>query len=122
MSLRFFADHSVPNSVVQALRGAGHEVFILKEHIPLDSDDAVVITKAQELDSILVSLNGDFADIATYPPSQYKGIIALQVRNHSEVIPALMRRLMSYLFIHPAMAGYEGRLFLVEAHRIRIRK
>jgi hypothetical protein len=32
------------------------------------SDDAVVITKAQELSSVLISLNGDFADIATYPP------------------------------------------------------
>src|SRR5256885_1040333 len=72
MSLRFFTDHCVPNSVIQVLRDAGHEVFILKEHIPQDSDDPVVIAKAQELDAVLVSLNGDFADIVTYPPSDYK--------------------------------------------------
>lgn len=122
MSLRFFTDHCVPNSVTQALRDAGHDVFILREHIPQDSNDAVVIAKAQELDAILVSLNGDFADIATYPPSQYKGIIALQVRNHPEVIPAIIRRLMNYLIANPMMPSYEGHLFLVEAHRIRIRK
>jgi len=122
MGLRFFTDHCVPTSVIQVLRGAGHEVFILKEHIPRDSDDAVVITKAQEMGCILVSLNGDFADIATYPPPQYKGIIALQVRNHPEVIPALMRRLINYLSAHPEMPSYEGQLFLVEVHRIRIRK
>ena len=122
MSLKFFADHCVPNSVTQALRGAGHEVLILTEHIPPDSEDAVVITKAQELESILVSLNGDFADITTYPPARYKGIIALQVKNHPEVIPVMMRRLTAYLSTHPAMASYEGQLFLVEAHRIRIRK
>jgi len=122
MSLRLFADHCVPNSVVQALRDAGHEVLVLKEHLPRDSDDAVVIAKAQELDSILVSLNGDFADIATYPPSQYKGIIALQVRNHPEVIPALMRRLLMYMSDHPEVRSYEGQLLLVEPHRIRIRK
>ncbi len=122
MSLRFFTDHCVPNSVIQALRDAGHEVFILKEHIPRDSDDPVVITEAQELDAILVSLNGDFADIVTYPPSNYKGIIALQVRNHPEVIPGLMRRLMNYLSVHPEMNNYKGQLFLVEAHRIRVRK
>jgi predicted nuclease of predicted toxin-antitoxin system len=122
MSVRPFADHCVPNSVILALRGAGHEVLILKEHIPPDSDDAVVITKAQELDSILVSLNGDFADITTYPPARYKGIIALQVKNHPEVIPAMMRRLTAYLSAHPEVARYEGQLFLVEAHRIRIRK
>lgn len=122
MSLRFFADQCVPNSVTQALRDAGHDVFILKEHIPQDSNDAVVIAKAQELDAILVSLNGDFADIATYPPSQYKGIIGLQVRNHPEVIPAIIRRLVNYLTAHPRTRSYEGQLFLVEAHRIRIRK
>ena len=122
MSLRLFTDQCVPNSVTQALREAGHDVFILKEHIPPDSNDAVVIAKAQELDAILVSLNGDFAGIATYPPSQYKGIIALQVRNHPEVIPAIIRRLVNYLTAHPGMPSYEGQLFLVEAHRIRIRK
>jgi hypothetical protein len=108
--------------VIQALRGAGHEVLILTEHIPPDSEDAVVIRKAQELESILVSLNGDFADITTYPPARYKGIIALQVKNHPEVIPVMMRRLTAYLSTHPGMASYEGQLFLVEAHRIRIRK
>ncbi len=122
MSLRFFADHCVPNSVTQALRDAGHEVFILKEHIPRDSDDPVVIARAQELDAILVSLNGDFSDIVTYPPSNYRGIIALQVRNHPEVMPALIRRLMNYLAAHPEMQNYAGQLFLVEAHRIRIRQ
>ena len=122
MSLTFFADHCVPNSVIQALRGAGHEVFVLTEHIPPDSNDAVVITTAQELNSVLVSLNGDSADITAYPPAQYRGIVAIQVRNHPEVIPAIMRQLMSYLTTHPEMPNYEGKLFLVEAHRIRIRK
>jgi predicted nuclease of predicted toxin-antitoxin system len=122
MSLRFFADHCIPNSVIQTLRGAGHEVFILKEYLPRNSDDAVVIAKAQELEAVLVSLNGDFADIVTYPPSHYGGIIALQVRNHPEVIPALMQRLVKHLSAHPEMRNYQGQLFLVEAHRIRIRK
>lgn len=122
MGLRFFADHCVPTSVIQALRDAGHDVLILREYIPSDSDDAVVIAKAQEIDAVLVLLNGDFADITTYPPWQYKGIIALQVRNHPEVIPSLMRRLKGYLATHLERSTYEGRLFLVEAHRIRIRR
>jgi len=122
MSLTFFTDHCVPNSVIQVLRDAGHEVRILKEHIPRDSDDPVVIAKAQELPALLVSLNGDFSDIVAYPPSNYKGIIALQVRNHPRVISALMQRLLDYLAAHPDMSSYEGQLLLVEAHRIRVRK
>lgn len=69
MGLRFFTDQCVPRLVVQALRDASHEVFVLREHIPPDSGDSAVIAKAQELDAILVSLDGDFADIVTYPPS-----------------------------------------------------
>ena len=42
MPLRFFTDHCVPNVIIQTLRAAGHEVFILKEHIPRDSDDPIV--------------------------------------------------------------------------------
>jgi predicted nuclease of predicted toxin-antitoxin system len=96
--------------------------LILKEHIPPNSDDTVVIAKAQELDAILVSLNGDFANIVTYPPSNYKGIIALQVRNHPEIIPLLMQRLLNFLSAHSDMRNYQGQLFLVEVHRIRIRR
>jgi predicted nuclease of predicted toxin-antitoxin system len=103
MSLRFFADHCVSNSVVATLRDAGHEVLLLNEHIACDSDDPVVLAKAQELEAVLVSLDGDFADIVVYPPSAYLGIIALQVKNHPEVIPALLRRVLNYVADHPAM-------------------
>lgn len=50
MPLRFFADHCVSNFIVKTLRDAGHEVFLLKEHIPADSPDPLVISNAQELD------------------------------------------------------------------------
>jgi predicted nuclease of predicted toxin-antitoxin system len=122
MSLRFFADQCVPYSVIRALRDEDHKVLILKEHIPPNSPDSVVIIKAQELDVILISLNGDFSDIVTYPPSNYKGIIALQVKNHPEVMPMLMKKLIKYFIAHPEMDQYKGKLLLVEVHRIRIRK
>jgi predicted nuclease of predicted toxin-antitoxin system len=120
MSLRFFTDHCISNFIIQTLRDAGHEVFRLMEYIPKDSADTVVISKAQELNSILVSLNGDFADIVAYPPANYKGILALQVRNHPEIIPQLMAMLKDYLLAHPDMNHYQRKLFLVEVHRIRV--
>jgi len=79
-----------------------------------------VISTAQELGSILVSLNGDFANIHNYPPANYQGIISLQVRNHPEVLPQIVSRLKDYLSVNRDMAHYSGKLFLVEAHRIRI--
>jgi len=122
MPLRFFADHCIANSVIQELQNAGHEVLRLKDHLPIESSDSVVITTAQKLHSILLSLNGDFTNILNYSPSRYKGIIALQVKNHPEITPQLIERLLSYLSLNPEMDFYKGILILVEVHRIRIQK
>jgi len=89
--LKFFADHCIPAFIIKSLKEEGHEVLCLKDYLPTDSPDTAVISKAQELDSILLSLNGDFMDIVAYPPSNYKGIIALQIRNHPEIIPQIMK-------------------------------
>lgn len=121
MALRFLADHCVSKSIVQTLREANHEVLRLRDVLPVESSDAVVIRKAQEIDAILLSLNGDFADIVNYPPKNYKGIVALQMRNHSEILPKLIGRLTAYLKAQPAMEHYRGRLLVVEVDRIRIR-
>jgi predicted nuclease of predicted toxin-antitoxin system len=101
MALRFLADHCVSNFTVQTLREANHEVLRLKDVLPVESSDTIVITKAQEIDAILLSLNGDFADIVNYPPKNYKGIVALQMRNHSEILPKLIARLTAYLKARP---------------------
>jgi len=121
MTLRFFADQCVPSSIVDTLGASGHEVLRLRDHLDPQSPDSEVIAKAQELDAILVSLNGDFADIVSYPPGEYKGIIALQVKNHPEVIPHILGRLDSHLERFPEMVSYAGKLLIVEPHRLRVR-
>ncbi len=121
MTLKLFADHCISNSIIQSLLDAGCEVFRMRNYLPTDSPDQMVISKARELDSILVSLNGDFADIITYPPSDHKGSIALQVKNHPEAIPHILERLKALFSTHVNMEYYSGKLLLVEAHRIRIR-
>jgi len=121
MGLRFFADHCVPNLVIQTLLDAGHEVFRLKDYIPIESSDQTVITTAQELNSILISLNGDFADTLSYPPKEYKRLVSLQVRNHPEIIPQLMIRLINYVSLRPDQEAFRGKLIIVEVSRIRIR-
>jgi predicted nuclease of predicted toxin-antitoxin system len=121
MLFNFFIDQCVPFQVVKFLQDAEYNTFILRDFIPIESPDSVVIAKAQELDSILISLNGDFADIVTYPPSLYGGIISLQVKNHPEIIPRLMNLLINYLQNNSDRDHYRGKLLIVESHRIRIK-
>ena len=122
MLLHFLVDHCVPTRVAESLKAAGHTVTRLRDALPPESPDENVIAKAQELEAILLTLNGDFADITAYPPANYRGIVALQVRNRHEVLPQIVARLQTYLTSHPDMAHYQGKLLLVEVHRIRIRR
>ena len=122
MALRFFADHCVSNQIIAALQKTGQEIIRLKDVLPTESADGLVAAKAQQLDAILLSLNGDFADIVTYPPSQFKGIVALQVLNHPQATPALIVKLIAFLLAHPAQQYYAGKLIIVEPHRIRVRE
>ena len=73
MALRFLADHCISNTIVRALRNATHEVVRLKDVLPVESPDTIVIAKAQEIDAILLSMNGDFADIVTYRRKTTRG-------------------------------------------------
>jgi predicted nuclease of predicted toxin-antitoxin system len=121
MSLRFLSDQCVPAEITDFLRGGGHQVTQLREVLPIRAPDSDVITKAQEIGAILLSLNGDFSDIVTYAPASYLGIAAIQLNNHPEIIPQLLQRLDAFLRGHPDQAFYHGKLLIVEVHRIRIR-
>jgi len=56
MALRFFADHCISKFIIESLQKDGHHVFRLKDHLPVQSSDAMVIARAQELDALLLSL------------------------------------------------------------------
>ena len=121
MSLRFLSDQCVPVEITDYLSRQGHQVILLRQVLPIRALDPAVIAKAQELGAILISLNGDFSDIVTYPPANHLGIVAIQLHNHPEIIPQVMERLTAFLNGHPEQAFYHGKLFSVEVNRIRIR-
>jgi len=121
VKLRFFIDQCVPNEIVLVLREHGHEVLLLRDYLPIRSPDRAVIAKAQELGCTLLSLDGDFADIVSYPPNLYAGVVAIQLHNHPEIIPELMAFLELFLEAQSDPGFFRGKLFIVEAHRIRIR-
>ena len=122
MSVRFFSDQCVPVEITDTLRRHGHHVTLLREALPIRSLDPVVIAEAPELGAVLLSLDGDFADIVSYPPTRYLGIVGIQLHNHPEIIPQLLARLLPFLDAHPQQEFYHGKLFLVEVHRVRIRQ
>ena len=119
--MMFFLDHCVPNRVAIMLAADGHRVMRLRDLLPTDSPDHVVLQKAAELDAVLISLNGNFADITAYRPASHRGIVALQVRNRPQAVEIITERFLDYLRVHADRREMDGKLLLVEPHRIRVR-
>jgi hypothetical protein len=121
VSLQFFSDQCVPAEISNELSRHGNSVVLLRDYLPIRSPDTLVIAKALEMGRILVSINGDFASAVQFPPERYGGIISIQLHNHPETIPHVMRQLVAFLELHPNPDYYQGKLIIAEAHRIRIR-
>lgn len=97
-------------------------MVLLRDVIPHDSPDDAVLARAQQLGALLVSLNGDFADIVRYPPADYGGIVALQIKGHTQALEGIVASLEVYVRTHSEADDCSGTLLLVEPHRIRTRK
>ena len=68
LTIRFFIDHCVPDSVGSALRDAGHEVILLRERIAPDSPDPLVAAVSEMSGAVLISLDSDFRRLAPRVP------------------------------------------------------
>jgi hypothetical protein len=63
-ALPFFMDNCVADSVGKALQAAGHDVVFLRDCMPTDTKDPVVVVACTESARILVSHDKDFKQIA----------------------------------------------------------
>ncbi|HVC53712.1 MAG TPA: DUF5615 family PIN-like protein [Stellaceae bacterium] len=68
LTIRFFVDHCVPDSVGRVLRKAGHEVILLRERIAPDSPDPLVAAVSEMNNAVLISLDADFRSLAPRVP------------------------------------------------------
>jgi predicted nuclease of predicted toxin-antitoxin system len=89
-------DHCVPQKCRGILQSWGYDVTLLKEHINPDADDVDVIAIAQKLDSVLLTVDMDFANILDYPPQNYQGIVVVRYQAIEEevVITTLKQALL----------------------------
>ncbi len=116
-----FSDHCVPDEISLALRANGHDVVILRDVLPIDTEDPEVIEMATALKRILLTMNGDFSDLTRYAPSDYAGIISLHPNDDPDLTPIFLDRIRSLFMELPRQEQFVGKLFIVEKHRVRVR-
>ena len=115
--VRFKLDENVPAVVADLLKPAGHDVQTAQAEGLAGSPDGLLAQRAAGEGRVLLSLDKDFTDIRRHPPNQAPGIIVLRPRVPSPTaLGALVRELLSVIASEPL----QGRLWVVDEHRVRI--
>jgi predicted nuclease of predicted toxin-antitoxin system len=114
----FKVDENLHEEVAELLRQHGHDaVTVFAQKLQGHSDDDVAARCLDE-GRALISLDLDFANILTYPPENYAGIIVLRLHDPSRPATlAALRRLFPLLTTEPLV----GHLWIVDDVGMRIR-
>jgi predicted nuclease of predicted toxin-antitoxin system len=116
--MRFKVDENLPIEVADLLRAAGHDAATLNDQGVGGAKDPDLAALVQRENRVLVTLDGGFGDIRTYPPHEYPGLVVLRLpRQDKAFVLQVCQRLVGQLAKEPLA----GRLWIVEANRIRVR-
>jgi predicted nuclease of predicted toxin-antitoxin system len=117
--MRFKIDENLPVEARDLLQRAGHDAATVGDEMLSGKSDLTIAAVCIREQRSIVSLDLDFADIRSYPPSDYPGIIVLRLqRNDKRAILSVLERLIQPLRDEPL----DGRLWIVDERRIRIRQ
>ena len=112
-------DENLPTEAADLFREAGHDAATVLEQEMGGAADPGVAAVCRREGRVLVTLDTDFADIRTYPPAAYPGLLVLRLRRQSR--PHVLDALRRVLPLLDAEA-VRGRLWIVEEERVRVRE
>ncbi len=118
-SNRFKIDENLPGDLANLLEGAGHDATTVSRQWLGGAADRDVIAACLQEGRVFVTLDLDFADIRHYPPKEHAGLIVLRLgRQDKATVTDVFERLLNML----TGESVEGRLWIVEEDRVRIRE
>ena len=82
--MKFKVDENLPLEVVDELRHAGYDALNVYEQKLGGIYDSELAKVCQNEQRIIVTLDTDFADIRSYPPEEFSGIIVLRLRSQDK--------------------------------------
>ena len=101
------------------LEKSGHVVTTVVEEKLQGEADSTIAAVCRSLGLCLLTLDIDFAQTTAYPPDKYHGIIVLR---HPEPTLKRMFTLIQQVAAFLERESPDGRLWIVEPGRIRIRE
>ena len=118
-AMRFKIDENLPVEAAEVLRRGGHDATTVLEEGISGSLDPRIAAVCQQEQRALITLDKDFADIRTYPPSEYDGLVVMRIPHQDKPsVLALVERLLPLL----EQEMLAQRLWIVDEQRVRIRE
>jgi len=96
--MRFKTDENVPPQVALFLRSAGHDAATTWDQKMRGVADGTIAEVCRTESRVLITLDLDFAEVRTFPPEAYPGIIVLRPnRQDRAAVTRLIQQAMSAL-------------------------
>lgn len=116
--MRFKHDENLPVEAAALLREHGHDAATVLEQAMGGEPDPGVAAVCQHEGRTLVTLDTDFADIRTYPPEEFAGLVVLRLQRQDKPhVLGVLRRVLPLL----DAGSLDGQLWIVSEERIRVR-
>ena len=116
--MRFKLDENLGSRTAGLIIESGHDVeTVAQEQLSGTSDERLLEICSAER-RCLISLDLDFADVLRFPPHNSSGIVVLRPPRKASL--ALLTGLVRSLLASLQTASIAGRLWVVEAGRIRV--
>ena len=117
--MRVKLDENLPIQLKRLFTESGHDAATVVDEGLGGAPDSEMAAVCIAEERVLVTQDLDFADIRTYPPAEYAGIVVFRLPSAArdvllEVGAVLIERMRE--------SSPEGRLWIVEDSRIRIRE
>ncbi|NQT20420.1 MAG: DUF5615 family PIN-like protein [Planctomycetes bacterium] len=115
--MQFKVDENLPVEVARLLDEHGHDARTVHEQGLAGGKDKVIAGICLNEKRALITLDTDFADIRTYPPADFFGLVVLRLKrqDESQVLSAVAR--LVKILDAEALVRH---LWIVEENNIRI--
>ena len=116
--MNFKIDENMPVEVAELLKQAGYDAITVSEQNLIGTSDTNLAVVCQKEKRVIITLDTDFTDIRTYPPSNFPGIIVMRLnRQDKPHILEVFERVIRLFSQEPI----DRHLWIIEEHRLRIR-
>lgn len=117
--MRCKIDENIPVDAADLLRAAGHDCHTVYDEGLNGAADSHVIFACRAEGRVLLTMDMDFADIRTYPPGDYPGIVVLRAAepDRERILKLLARTLPIF-----EQESVHQTLWIVAENRVRIRR